>query len=145
MSCAFCNFCLDPPAELRWLVLDEADRLLDLGFEKKLREITELINKRQQQLEEGGGGGGGSEGRRTVLLSATLHGQLGALAELALKDPAVLGFQAKQQVGHRQTNTTTEALTSYCSTLSAYPNLQHPALGMHQRPSDDAPPDTDHS
>lgn len=24
--------------ELRWLVLDEADRLLDLGFEQKIRE-----------------------------------------------------------------------------------------------------------
>lgn len=25
--------------ELRWLVLDEADRLLDLGFEKKISEV----------------------------------------------------------------------------------------------------------
>ncbi|GLI69279.1 hypothetical protein VaNZ11_013855 [Volvox africanus] len=33
-------------SELRWLVLDEADRLLDLGFEDKLRRITEQLNKR---------------------------------------------------------------------------------------------------
>ncbi|EFJ48669.1 hypothetical protein VOLCADRAFT_60342, partial [Volvox carteri f. nagariensis] len=33
-------------SELRWLVLDEADRLLDLGFEAKLRQITELLNQR---------------------------------------------------------------------------------------------------
>ena len=26
--------------ELRWLVLDEADRLLDLGFEKKIAEVS---------------------------------------------------------------------------------------------------------
>lgn len=28
-----------PAEELRWLVLDEADRLLDLGFEKKIAEV----------------------------------------------------------------------------------------------------------
>jgi hypothetical protein len=33
--------------------------------------------------------------RRTVLLSATLHRKLGALAELAMSDPAVLGFNRK--------------------------------------------------
>lgn len=30
---------------LRWLVLDEADRLLDLGFEKDIKAILEHINK----------------------------------------------------------------------------------------------------
>lgn len=130
------------PAALRWLVLDEADRLLDLGFEAKLRQITELINKRSGTREvavvpaaspqqspqrryrdsdavegdeegsEGDGegddghgqqedrrrvqpsdGGVGVGGRQTVLLSATLHRQLGVLAELALKDPALVGFE----------------------------------------------------
>ncbi|GIL86757.1 hypothetical protein Vretifemale_14993, partial [Volvox reticuliferus] len=33
-------------SNLRWLVLDEADRLLDLGFEAKLRQITEQLCKR---------------------------------------------------------------------------------------------------
>ncbi|KAJ9527066.1 hypothetical protein QJQ45_025227 [Haematococcus lacustris] len=32
---------------LRWLVLDEADRLLDLGFEVKLRQILALLDARQ--------------------------------------------------------------------------------------------------
>lgn len=33
--------------ELRWLVLDEADRLLDLGFEKKIAEVSWWALKRK--------------------------------------------------------------------------------------------------
>lgn len=32
---------------LRWLVLDEADRLLDLGFERKVRQIVELVAEKR--------------------------------------------------------------------------------------------------
>ncbi len=31
--------------ELRWLVLDEADRLLDLGFEKKIEAVGEACRQ----------------------------------------------------------------------------------------------------
>ena len=33
-------------SELKWLVLDEADRLLDLGFEQKIRECAR-VSRRQ--------------------------------------------------------------------------------------------------
>ena len=63
---------------------------------------------RRRQAAAAAGPGPGSAGavaaaaaaaasqRRTVLVSATLHKQLGALAELALRDPAVVGFDVKQ-------------------------------------------------
>jgi hypothetical protein len=35
------------PGRLRWLVLDEADRLLDLGMEPRVREILKLLAGRQ--------------------------------------------------------------------------------------------------
>jgi hypothetical protein len=38
------HFC---PGRLRWLVLDEADRLLDLGMEPRVREILKLLAGRQ--------------------------------------------------------------------------------------------------
>ena len=37
-------------AELRWLVLDEADRLLDLGFEARLRDIVASLDKRTAEV-----------------------------------------------------------------------------------------------
>lgn len=38
---------------LRWLVLDEADRLLDLGFEARLKEIVSLLDQRSALTHTG--------------------------------------------------------------------------------------------
>ncbi|CAH1272216.1 DDX31 [Branchiostoma lanceolatum] len=46
---------------VEWLILDEADRLLDMGFEKDIRAILSGLNDRR-----------GSTVRQNVLLSATL-------------------------------------------------------------------------
>ncbi|XP_029942868.1 probable ATP-dependent RNA helicase DDX31, partial [Salarias fasciatus] len=59
---------------VRWLVLDEADRTLDLGFEKDLTEILNSLNR------------AGSP-RQNVLLSATLTHGVTRLADICLKDP----------------------------------------------------------
>jgi hypothetical protein len=62
-------------------VLDEADRLLDMGFEQKVAQIVELVRGRQQ----------GAAPWRMALLSATLHSRLGNLANLAMRDPEAIG------------------------------------------------------
>ena len=38
-------------AHLQWLVLDEADRLLDLGFQKSLSRIVELLEERSAMTD----------------------------------------------------------------------------------------------
>lgn len=53
------------------LVLDEADRLLDLGFAGELAEVLSLLPERRQNL----------------LFSATFPPEVGALAENLLRDP----------------------------------------------------------
>ncbi|KAG0170423.1 ATP-dependent RNA helicase dbp7 [Apophysomyces sp. BC1034] len=77
---------------LKWLVLDEADRLLDLGFEETLKKIMTLINERTKT--------GGApkfkkimqtkywpKRRQTVLCSATLRDDVKNLAGWSLINP----------------------------------------------------------
>ncbi|XP_036185155.1 probable ATP-dependent RNA helicase DDX31 isoform X2 [Myotis myotis] len=59
---------------IRWLVLDEADRILDLGFEKTITVILNAINAECQE-------------RQNVLLSATLTEGVTRLADISLHNP----------------------------------------------------------
>lgn len=64
---------------LRYLVLDEADRLLDMGFMGRITEILNLLPPRQ-----------------TCLCSATLHKELSTLTQLALKSPVTVGIMESE-------------------------------------------------
>uniref|UniRef100_A0A8D3C9W6 ATP-dependent RNA helicase n=1 Tax=Scophthalmus maximus TaxID=52904 RepID=A0A8D3C9W6_SCOMX len=61
-------------SSVRWLILDEADRTLDLGFEKDLTVILNSLNS-------------AGERRQNVLLSATLTHGVTRLADVCLNDP----------------------------------------------------------
>ncbi|KAM7533395.1 hypothetical protein Aperf_G00000127155 [Anoplocephala perfoliata] len=65
---------------LKWLVIDEADRLVELGFERDVRRIIDQVV--QETTPEGG-----ESSVQTVLLSATLTAGVENLAGLALKNP----------------------------------------------------------
>lgn len=67
---------------LQFLVLDEADRLLDLGFEETLTVILNTLSKKI-----------GSRRRwQSCLCSATLHAGVRSLAEHSLKEPCLVGI-----------------------------------------------------
>ena len=78
--------------DLQVLVLDEADRLLDLGFEKQVKEIISILDERSE-------GGDRSLGRQTVLLSATMHAGLDRIA-VGMKAPATIGFSCELVEGN---------------------------------------------
>ncbi|XP_058231086.1 probable ATP-dependent RNA helicase DDX31 [Hemibagrus wyckioides] len=78
---------------VRWLVLDEADRTLDLGFEKDLTVILNALNA------------GGST-RQTVLLSATLTEGLSRLTSISMNDPMYI------QVSDESLDTSEPSLSS---------------------------------
>ena len=62
-------------ADLEFLVLDEADRMLDMGFREAVVEIVQACRKERQ----------------TMLLSATLvHTGIGRIAEDVLRTPAIV-------------------------------------------------------
>ncbi|KAI7858398.1 P-loop containing nucleoside triphosphate hydrolase protein [Circinella umbellata] len=83
--------------QLRWLILDEADRLLDLGFEETLTKIIKLLNERtiadvkyQTSLSQKFW----PAKRQNVLCSATLRDDVKHLAGVALDRPVFVSGNA---------------------------------------------------
>ena len=74
---------------LRWLVLDEADRMLDVGFEEDLNAILADLNRRTENAGERGT-------RCTALLSATLTAGTTRLADLAMVDPVTIEIDPEE-------------------------------------------------
>lgn len=62
---------------IRTLVLDEADRMLDMGFSEAISEIVERTNKERQ----------------TLLFSATFSAEIRKIAAQMLKDPAEVSVE----------------------------------------------------
>lgn len=57
-------------ANLKWLVMDEADRLMDLGFEEKIRRIVELIEARREGVGASGHGAASARGTNSSTVAA---------------------------------------------------------------------------
>ncbi|KAK6335434.1 ATP-dependent RNA helicase dbp7 [Orbilia brochopaga] len=84
---------------VKWLVLDEGDRLMDLGFEETLQRILSALNMRAQKqsrdqssvvLEL-------PERRITILCSATMKPSVQKLGDMSLKDALYLKSMQKSQ------------------------------------------------
>ncbi|KAG8681882.1 ATP-dependent RNA helicase dbp7 [Ceratobasidium sp. 394] len=83
----------------RWLVLDEADRLMELGFEETLVGILKSLDSRRRMAEQAVsegilgqdvGGWDWERRRRTVLCSATIREDVQKLAGTVLQQPIVV-------------------------------------------------------
>lgn len=68
-------------SNVRWLVLDEGDRLVELGFEKDIQKIVSVLNLRSKKAHEKPVPG--LPGRRTtVLCSATIKADVDQLKSM---------------------------------------------------------------
>ncbi|KAF9010545.1 DEAD-domain-containing protein [Cyathus striatus] len=82
----------------RWLVLDEADRLMELGFEETIKGIVQGLDGRRRlamrAIEEGKsmevGGWDWERRRRTILCSATIREDVQKLAGTTLNNPLMI-------------------------------------------------------
>ncbi|RPB27225.1 DEAD-domain-containing protein, partial [Terfezia boudieri ATCC MYA-4762] len=75
-------------ANVRWMVMDEGDRLADQGFEKEIAKIVEIIEKRSKLKND-------SESRLpkrrvTVLCSATMGAGVQKLGDISLKEASFI-------------------------------------------------------
>ncbi|XP_045598838.2 ATP-dependent DNA helicase DDX31 [Procambarus clarkii] len=80
-------------SSVKYLVLDEADRLLDMGYERSITSILETLTEQQAGL---------SKSRQTIMLSATLSAGVEKLAGMSLLSPEVIDIshdgEASQQL-----------------------------------------------
>ncbi|CAM6098811.1 unnamed protein product [Calypogeia fissa] len=100
---------------LRWLVFDEADRLLDMGFEKDVRSILSLLDSRQLASNPGTSIGALpiNHGRQNILLSATLNEHVNQLAELSLRDPITVGLHTRETTRQSENGETSGELRDH--------------------------------
>jgi len=66
--------------DVSWVVLDEADRLLDLGFKKQISSILKVVRERASSKGD----------VQTALLSATLSGVQDLLEVVRMRDPVTV-------------------------------------------------------
>jgi ATP-dependent RNA helicase DDX31/DBP7 len=73
---------------VRWLVLDEGDRLMELGFEEEIKGIVDKIGRRNVAMEKRAGLDLSAlpSRRVTILCSATMKMNVQRLGEISLKD-----------------------------------------------------------
>ncbi|KAA8534747.1 hypothetical protein F0562_029811 [Nyssa sinensis] len=83
---------------LRWIIFDEADRILELGFGKDIDEILDLLGSRKNVAfnKENAISRISEFQRQNLLLSATLNEKVNHLAKISLEDPVLIGLNDKK-------------------------------------------------
>lgn len=97
-------------SNVRWLVLDEGDRLMELGFEDDIKKITNKLDNRMKMIKKSPMEGLPAK-RINILCSATMKHDVQRLGDLSLKDAKDIRPKKEHQhtteEGQPETNTET--------------------------------------
>jgi ATP-dependent RNA helicase DDX31/DBP7 len=85
-------------SNVRWLVLDEGDRLMELGFEQEIQKIVGALNLRMRANRVRIPGL--PEKRTTVLCSATMKMDVERLGQISLKDAVHIRADPSEKQQH---------------------------------------------
>jgi len=77
-------------SQLRYLVLDEGDKLVELGFEETISKITRIIDENSSIAETGDKWQGLPTRRINMLCSATLQNNVKQLGSIILQEPEMI-------------------------------------------------------
>ncbi|KAL8223298.1 hypothetical protein R6Q57_020697 [Mikania cordata] len=115
---------------LRWIIFDEADRILELGFGKEIEEILDILGSRPLLSESKDA----EFVRQNLLLSATLNEKVNHLANISLDNPVMIGLDdSKMQPSSKQGALFDNAVeTSAKSSVTSNAEYQFPAQ-LNQR------------
>lgn len=83
-------------SQLRYLVLDEGDRLIDLGFEETITKITDMITRSSRITETAQKWQGLPTKRVNVLCSATMQNNVEKLGSIILNNPEQISIDTNK-------------------------------------------------
>ncbi|KAI2472462.1 ATP-dependent RNA helicase dbp-7 [Annulohypoxylon bovei var. microspora] len=107
---------------VRWLVLDEGDRLMEMGFEEELKSIVGKIRKEElkETNKEGVTLGALPQRRVTVLCSATMKMNVQKLGEISLQDATHITASRSENEGDAATDTNDTAFSAPSQLKQSY-------------------------
>lgn len=95
---------------IRWLIFDEADRILELGYGKDIEDILNCFGTRNLNPESKGISAVNPDlQKQNLLLSATLNDKVNHLANISLQNPVMIGLEDKKMSGSRNHNISLES------------------------------------
>ncbi len=82
--------------QCNYIVLDEADRMLDLGFEPQIKEVLNLMPSSNVRPENEDEAVENHQYRQTIMFSATMKPKIEALAKTYLRNPVQITIGDRQ-------------------------------------------------
>jgi ATP-dependent RNA helicase DDX31/DBP7 len=82
-------------SQLRWLILDEGDKLVELGFEETITKITDQISRSSKVMDKMYQWPGLPTKRVNLLCSATVQNNVQKLGSIILNNPEMITVDSK--------------------------------------------------